>query len=172
MPLQTVSSSTSDPLREAPAPHFLFLVCPTSAQAVARREALAGSASSWADLPLPRLSPYLCCWALGSERGNHPRESMCPGSEPPAAVHQAPRGRVIHIFLFSCLQQERMKEEKKYPAACTVSLGLSGSSRAARLSNVLQSLSAQSSAQGCQPRHFRCVQTHLGSGRLEVPLAN
>lgn len=102
-------------------PHFLFLVCPTSAQAVAWRETLAGSASSSADLPLPRLSPYLCCWALGSECGNHPRKNMCPGSEPPSAVHQAPREQVTHIFLFSCLQQERMKE-KKYPAASTVSL--------------------------------------------------
>lgn len=57
------------------------------------REALAGSASSSAGLSLsfPRLSPYLCCWALGSQCDTRPRKSVCLGSKPAPAVHQAPR---------------------------------------------------------------------------------
>lgn len=101
-------------------------------------EALAGSASSGAETPpphphprLPRLSPYLCCWALGSKRGNRPRKNMCLGSEPPSAARQAPREPVICIFQFSCLQQERMEGEMKYPGVAQCPSSLSASSRAA-----------------------------------------
>lgn len=38
-------------------------------------------------------------------------------------MHQALREQAIPIFQFSCLQQERMKGEMKYAAACSVPKG-------------------------------------------------
>lgn len=56
--LQTVSSSASDPLREIPSPTSCFWSAPLPLR-LWHREALAGSASSCTDFPLPRPSPYL-----------------------------------------------------------------------------------------------------------------